>query len=116
MFSSGVVRGYVRRASAAGGILSMRGVGLCRKLPSLGSPFPSWRYAMVFLTPCCFTGGGAWPRAQAEVRALDKRVREPERVLGKKTLEHETPREAVKVADEKELISRLPSLPREGSP
>lgn len=49
----------------------------------------------------------------AEVRALEKRIRELERVLGRKTLENEILREAVKVAHEKKLISRLPSLPGE---
>ena len=37
----------------------------------------------------------------AEVRALEKRIRELERVLGKKTLENEILREALKVAREK---------------
>jgi len=44
---------------------------------------------------------------------LEKRIRELERVLGKKTLENEILREAVKIAHEKKLISRLPSLPDE---
>lgn len=52
----------------------------------------------------------------AEVRALQKRVRELERVLGRKTLENEILREAVQVAHEKKLISRLPSLPGEDLP
>ena len=51
--------------------------------------------------------------AKAELLALQKRVRELERVLGKKTLENEILREAVKIAHEKKLISRLPSLPDE---
>lgn len=51
----------------------------------------------------------------SEVKALEKRIRELERVLGKKTLENEILREAVKVAHEKKLISRLPSLPDEDS-
>jgi transposase len=51
----------------------------------------------------------------SEVKALEKRIRELERVLGKKTLENEILREAVKVAHEKKLISRLPSLSDEGS-
>ncbi len=54
--------------------------------------------------------------ARAEVRALEKRIRELERVLGKKTLENEILREAVKVAHEKKLISQLPSLPDEDMP
>lgn len=49
----------------------------------------------------------------AEVRTLEKRIRELERVPGRKTLENEILREAVKVAHEKKLISRLPSLPDE---
>lgn len=52
----------------------------------------------------------------AEVRALEKRIRELERVLGKKTLENEILREALKVAQEKKLISRLPSLPEGDTP
>ena len=39
--------------------------------------------------------------ARAEVRELQKRIRELERVLGKKTLENEILREALKVAQEK---------------
>ena len=54
--------------------------------------------------------------ASAEVRAQQKRIRELERVRGKKTLENEILREAVKVAHEKKLISRLPLLPDEDSP
>jgi transposase len=52
----------------------------------------------------------------AEVRALEKRIRELERVLGKKTLENEILREALKIAQEKKLISHLPSLPEEDTP
>jgi len=54
--------------------------------------------------------------ASAEVRALEKRIRELERVLGKKTLENEILREALKLAHEKKLISHLPSLPTEDTP
>jgi len=54
--------------------------------------------------------------AKAEVLALRRQVRELQRVLGKKTMENEILREAVKVAHEKELISHLPSLPEEDSP
>jgi transposase len=52
----------------------------------------------------------------AEVRALEKRIRELERVLGKKTLENEILREALKVAQEKKLISHVPSLPEGDTP
>jgi transposase len=54
--------------------------------------------------------------ARAEVLALQKQVRELQRVLGKKTLENEILREAVKLAHEKKLLSRLPSLPDEDTP
>jgi hypothetical protein len=37
----------------------------------------------------------------SEIKTLEKRIRELERVLGKKTLENEILREAVKVAHEK---------------
>jgi transposase len=45
--------------------------------------------------------------ARAEVLALQKRIRELERVLGKKTLENEILREAVKVAHKTNLISHF---------
>ncbi len=50
----------------------------------------------------------------SEVKALERRIRELERVLGKKTLENEILRKDVKVSHKK-LISRLPSSPDEGS-
>ena len=53
--------------------------------------------------------------AKAEILALQKQIRELQRVLGKKTLENEILREAVKLAHEKKLISRLPLLPEEDS-
>jgi transposase len=49
--------------------------------------------------------------AKAEILELQRQVRELQRVLGKKTLENEILREAVKLAHEKKLISHLPSLP-----
>ena len=54
--------------------------------------------------------------AREQVRALEKRIRELERVLGKKTLENEILREALKVAQEKKLLSHLPSLPEGDTP
>jgi transposase len=54
--------------------------------------------------------------ARTEVRELQKRIRELERVLGKKTLENEILREALKVAQEKKLLSHLPSLPDGDTP
>ena len=50
----------------------------------------------------------------SEVKALEKRIRELDGVLGKKTLDNKILREAVKVAHEKKLISRLSSLLDEG--
>ncbi len=52
----------------------------------------------------------------SEVRELKKRVRELERVLGKKTLENEILKDALELAHEKKLIARLPSLPSEDMP
>lgn len=45
---------------------------------------------------------------KSTVRDLEKQVKELERILGKKTLENEILREAVKIAHEKKLISRSP--------
>jgi transposase len=53
--------------------------------------------------------------AKAEILALQRQVRELQRVLGKKTLVNEILREAVKVAHEKKWIAQLPSLPGEDS-
>lgn len=64
----------------------------------------------------CFTarkqmseGGKTAIDANAEVvKALKKRIRQLERVLGNKTLEVEILKEAVRIGREKKLISRLP--------
>lgn len=45
---------------------------------------------------------------KSQFKELEKRLRETERVLGRKTLENEILREAVKIAQEKKLISRQP--------
>jgi len=55
---------------------------------------------------------GWCPRLKCE---LKKRIRELERVLGKKTLENEILTKAVKLAHEKKLISRMPLLPQDDS-
>lgn len=48
----------------------------------------------------------------AETRAMKKRIRELERLLGRKTMEVEILKEALEIAREKKLISRMP-LPLE---
>ena len=48
----------------------------------------------------------------SEVRRLNTRIRELERLLGKKTMEVEILKEAIEIAREKKLISRVP-LPLE---
>ena len=81
---------------------------------------------MVLLQACYFAGGSLWLKedkeavrgddavvSAAEVRELKKRIRSLERVLGKKTLENEILTEAVKLAHEKKLISRMPLLPQD---
>jgi len=47
---------------------------------------------------------------KSQVKEMEKRIRELERMLGKKTLENEILKEAVKIAQEKKLISRQPLL------
>lgn len=49
-----------------------------------------------------------------EVKKLKEKVRELERMLGRKTVENEILREAVELAREKKLISRQPLLGVEG--
>ena len=50
-----------------------------------------------------------------EVRDLKRKVRELERLLGKKTMEVEILKEAIEVARSKKLISRMPLLPGDDS-
>jgi transposase len=45
---------------------------------------------------------------KSQVIELEKKVRELERILGKKTLENEILKEAIRVGREKKLISRQP--------
>lgn len=49
----------------------------------------------------------------SEVKRLNARIRELERLLGRKTMEAEILKEAVELAREKKLISRMPLLPGE---
>lgn len=51
-----------------------------------------------------------------EVRALKKRIRDLERMLGKKTMEVEILQEAMEIAREKKLLSRTPLPWEDGSP
>lgn len=50
------------------------------------------------------------------VKELERQVKDLERILGKKTLENEILKEAVKLAHEKKLISRQPWLKNDNSP
>ena len=50
-----------------------------------------------------------------EVRELKRKIRELERLLGKKTMEAEILKEALELARPKKLISRMPLLPEDGS-
>lgn len=59
-------------------------------------------------------GEGVVPAS--EVRRLNARIRELERLLGRKTMEAEILKEAVEIAREKKLISRMPLLPGEDTP
>jgi len=52
----------------------------------------------------------------SELKQLNARIRELERLLGKKTMEVEILKDAVKIAREKKLISRMPLLPKEDTP
>ncbi len=49
----------------------------------------------------------------SEVKALRQQIRELQRLLGKKTVEVEILRDAIEIAREKKLISRVPLLPKD---
>ena len=49
----------------------------------------------------------------SEVKQLKAQIRELERLLGKKTMETEILRDAIRIAQEKKLLLRMP-LPRKG--
>jgi transposase len=52
---------------------------------------------------------------ESEVKMLKGRIRELERLLGRKTLETEILKDAIEIAREKKLLSRAPLLKRDGS-
>ncbi len=52
---------------------------------------------------------------ESDVKVLKGRIRELERLLGRKTLENEVLKEAIEVAREKKLLSRSPLPKRDGS-
>jgi transposase len=52
---------------------------------------------------------------ESEAKALKVRIRELERLLGRKTLENEILKEAIEVAREKKLLSRPPLPKRDDS-
>lgn len=49
----------------------------------------------------------------SEARALRGQIRELQRLLGKKTMEVEILKDAIEIAREKKLISRVPLLPKD---
>jgi transposase len=52
---------------------------------------------------------------ESEMKSLKARVRELERLLGRKTMENEILKEAIEVGREKKLLSRSPLLKLDGS-
>lgn len=52
----------------------------------------------------------------SEIKELKRRIRELERMLGRKTMEAEILKEALEIAREKKLISRLPLLKKDDTP
>ena len=52
----------------------------------------------------------------SEVKVLKAKVRELERLLGKKTMEVEILKDAIEIAREKKLILRMPLLPKDDPP
>jgi len=60
-------------------------------------------------------GAGETVVPQSEVKILKARVRELERLLGRKTLENEILKEGIEIAREKKLLSRSPLPKRDDS-
>jgi len=52
----------------------------------------------------------------SEVKELKRRIRELERMLGRKTMETEILKDALEIAREKKLISRIPLLKKDDTP
>ncbi len=52
----------------------------------------------------------------SEVKVLKAKIRELERLLGKKTMEVEILKDAIEIAREKKLLSRVPLLKRDDIP
>ena len=52
----------------------------------------------------------------SEIKALEKKVRQLEQMLGRKTMEAEILRDALEIAQAKKLISRMPLLPPDDIP
>jgi transposase len=52
---------------------------------------------------------------ESDVKVLKGRIRELERLLGRKTLENEILKDAIEIAREKKLLSRSPLPKRDGS-
>jgi transposase len=61
-------------------------------------------------------GAGEEVVPASECRSLQQQVRELQRLLGKKTLDNETLREALDLAQPKKRLLRLPSSNKEGAP
>lgn len=52
----------------------------------------------------------------SEAKALEKKVKQPEQMLGRTTMEVEILRDALEIAKVKKLISRMPLLPPGDTP
>ena len=53
--------------------------------------------------------------SSAEHKALQKKVKQLEQLLGRKTMETEILKEALEIAQSKKLLSRMPLLPPDDS-
>jgi len=71
-----------------------------------------WRRLMYAGALCPVKAGGEVVPA-TELKALRKRIRELERLLGRKTMEVEILKEAIAIAREKKLLLRRPLPPKE---
>jgi transposase len=109
-WSAGEKRAMVQEAEQPGMSIS----SVARKYGIHPNQLFRWRRLMLDGALCAVKAGEAVVPL-SEAKELQRRIRELERILGRKTLENEILKEAVRIAREKKLISRVPLLPEDDS-
>ncbi len=103
-------REFIEEASQAGSSISI----VARKYGLAPSVLFNWRRRMEDGALVGLGTGEDLVAASSQVKELKNKIRELERLLGRKTVEVEILKEAVEVGREKKLISRAPLQGVEG--